>query len=61
MAVVGEPSVKHLVLEMLCNLTAHADGAERQVAAGQSLRHRDEIGYDVPVVHGKPLAGAAET
>ena len=60
MAVVGEAAVEHLVPKMIRDRPAHADGAERHVRARQPLRHRQDVGHDVPVIDRKPLAGAAE-
>src|SRR5712692_1981579 len=45
---------------MLRNVVAHAHGAERQVAARQSLRHADEVGYNLPMIHRKPLTGPSK-
>ena len=60
MAVVGEPAVEHVVLEVIGNRAAHADGAELHVRARQALRHRDDVGHHLPVIDREPLAGAAE-
>jgi hypothetical protein len=61
MAVVGEATVEHLVLEVLRDVMAHADRPKRQIARGEALGHRNEVRHDLPVVDGEPLAGAAET
>ena len=60
MAVVGQPAVENFVLEMLRDVMAHADRAQRQVAGSESLGHADQVGNDFPVIDGEPFARAAE-
>ena len=60
MAVVGEAAVEHLVLEVIGDLAADADGAKRDIRARQSLRHDEDVRHDLPVIDGEPLAGPAE-
>ena len=60
MAAVGQPAVEHLRLELLGDVVAHGDGAERQVRAGQALGHRHQVGHDAPVVDGEPAPGPPE-
>src|SRR5215813_9745910 len=60
MAVVGQASVEDLVLKMLCDVMPHANCAEWQVAAGQTLRHADQVGDNLPVIDGEPLTCAAK-
>mmetsp|Transcript_40737 Transcript_40737/g.102554 ORF Transcript_40737/g.102554 Transcript_40737/m.102554 type:complete len:364 (+) Transcript_40737:190-1281(+) len=43
-----------------CHLGADRDGAQGQVRGREALCHRDQIGHNVPVIHGKPLACAAQ-
>src|SRR5205085_9113399 len=38
----------------------HADGTQRNIAAGEALGQRDQVGNDAPVVDCKPAARAAE-
>ena len=61
MAVVGQAGRKDAVLEPVGDLAAHADGAHRHVRARQTLGHRDDVGHDVPVIDGEPLARPAES
>ena len=60
MAVVGQASVENFVLKMLRDVMAHADRAQREIAGSQSLGHAEQIGNNLPVIDGEPLAGAAE-
>ena len=60
MAAIGEPARKWLVLERVGDRLADADRAELYVGARESLRHRDHVGHDAPVLDRKPLAGPAE-
>ena len=60
MAVIGQTSREHFVLETVGDPSPHANRAERHVRARQSLRHRHQIGHDVPMIHGEPFARAAE-
>ena len=57
---VGQAAVEHPVVELLGEAVAHRHRAERQVARGQALGHRHEVGGDVPVVHREPAARPAE-
>ena len=59
MRVVGQPAPEHVLVEVLGHVRREADGAERRVRGRQPLRRRDDVGHDVPVVHGEPLARAA--
>ena len=58
-AVIGEAAGTR-VAEMSAIVRRMPDRAERHVGARQSLGHRHQIGHDVPVVDGEPLAGATE-
>ena len=60
MAVVSQPSIKHLVLKMLRDVMPHANRSQRQIAGRQSLRHAKQIGNHLPVIDRKPRAGASE-
>ena len=59
-AVVGETAEEHALVEVVGNRPPHPDGAELHVRARQALRHRHDVGHDVPVVDGEPAAGAPE-
>ena len=59
-AVVGEPAIEHVLLEVRGDLRPHPDGAERNVAAGQPFGHGDQVGDDLPMVDRKPRTRAAE-
>ena len=59
-AAVGQPAVEHLGLELLGDLVAHRDRAERQVRAGQALGHRHQVRRHVPVVDREPAPGPPE-
>src|SRR5258708_10206239 len=45
---------------MLRDVMTHAPRSERKIAGGQSLSHRDQVRDNLPVIDGKPRAGAAE-
>src|SRR2546427_12266207 len=61
MAVIGEPAIEDAVLEVLRDLRAYSNRAERDVTARQTLCHRDDVGHDIPMVDGKPLTGPAKS
>src|SRR5215207_8128454 len=61
MTVVCQPTVKHVLLKMIRNLASHTDCAELHVSTRQTLRHRDQIRDDVPVIDREPLSGTTET
>ena len=59
MAVVGEATDEAGRLEhSLLNRRADEDGAERNVATRESLRGRDEVGCEVPMLGCEPRSGA---
>ena len=58
--VVGQPAVKDVLLEVVRDFGAYPDRSKRDVAAGQPLRHGDDVGDDLPMVDGKPLAGSTK-
>ena len=57
---VRESTGIELVLEVVRQLLAHADTAERDVAGVHAFREADYVGFDVVVLVGEPLTGAAE-
>src|SRR2546430_7298382 len=57
----GEPAIEDAVLEVLRDLRAYSNRAERDVTARQTLCHRDDVGHDIPMVDGKPLTGPAKS
>src|SRR5690242_10054244 len=61
MTIVSKTTEEDVVLEVIGNLTSHAHCAECYIRARQSLRHRDQIRHDFPVVDREPLASASET
>src|SRR3954453_9566677 len=60
MAAVGEPAGEILVADPRSEVLAERHGAERHIAGVDALRHRDDVGNDVPVVDAEPLARAPE-
>ena len=60
MAVVSESSIKHIRLEVLRQRPPQSNGAKRHIRARQPLRHRQNVGDDVPMIDREPFAGAAE-
>src|SRR5438132_6111655 len=58
--VVGQPAIEDVLLEVIRDLRAHPDRAERDVAARQPLRHGDDVGDHLPMVDGEPLARPTE-
>ncbi len=60
MAAVGQPAVEHLRVEGLGDVVAHGHRAEREVAGGEPLGHRQQVGHDAPVIDGEPAAGPPE-
>ena len=60
MAAVGQPAGEELVAQPLGDRLGDDHRAERDVARVDPLRHREDVGDDVPVVAREPLAGAAE-
>src|SRR5207245_6281371 len=56
----GQPAVKDVLLEVIRDFGAYPDRSKRDVAAGQPLRHGDDVGDDLPMVDGKPLAGSTK-
>jgi hypothetical protein len=60
-AAVGETARKHLVLKEISDLPPHPDRAEWDIRARDPLRHRHDVGNDVPVVDGKPFTGPPES
>ena len=60
MAGVGEPAREELVAHLVDDLAAGDHRAERHVAGVDPLRDAEDVGDDVPVLAGEPLAGAAE-
>ena len=58
--VVRQPAGERPVGEDVRDRAAHHDRAERQVGRRQALRHRQQVGHDVPVVDREPAAGAPE-
>ena len=58
---VGEAAVEHHRIELLGDVPAHGDGAQRQVRGGQALGHGHQVGDGVPVLDREPPAGAPET
>src|SRR5579885_1429430 len=47
--------------DFLINISAHEDGAGRDEAARERLRHADDVRLDAPMLEGEPLARASET
>src|SRR4029077_19984858 len=60
MTVVSKSSIEHLVVEMLSNMSPHADSAQWDVTRSKSLRHANQIGNNLPVIDRKPLTGASK-
>src|SRR6185503_20525390 len=60
MTVVSKSAEEDILFKVILDLPTHAYRAKRHVRACQSLRHRDQIGHDFPVVDREPLAGATE-
>ncbi len=62
MAAGGEPVEERTAgaLERGVDVVADADSGQRQVAAGDPLRHADQVGNDVPVLHPEHPTGATE-
>ena len=60
MAGVGEPAREEPVAHLIDDLAAGDHRAERDVAGVDPLRDAEDVGDDVPVLAGEPLAGAAE-
>src|SRR6266852_2364451 len=58
--VVGQAAIEDVLLEVASDFRAHADGAKWDVAAGESLRHGDDVRDHLPMVDCKPLAGPTE-
>ena len=52
---------KKLFFEPVTDMFADNSSAQRQVTAGQSFGHRHDVGHHIPVIHGKPFAGPAES
>jgi len=50
----------HAVEHGVHHRLAHRDRTDRDVAAGQCLRHADHVGFHAPVLDGEKLAGAPE-
>src|SRR6202050_4921388 len=59
--VISKSSVEHFVLKVLRDAMPHAHSPQRQVTGGQSPRHAQEIGYNLPVIPSEPRAGSSET
>lgn len=60
MAVVGESGTKHLLGEVIRNVTSHAKSSEWHIGTRETLCHGDHVGDYTPVIHGEPLPGSAE-
>ena len=56
--VVGEPAGEDVLAEVIGDLVVDRHHAERQVARGEALRHRADVGHDVAVLEREELAGA---
>jgi hypothetical protein len=59
--IVSKTTEEDVVLEMIGNLTSHANRAECYIRARESFRHRDQIRHNFPVVDREPFASAPET
>src|ERR1044072_443110 len=59
--VVSETTKEDVVLEVIGNLSSHADCTESNISARQSLRHREQIRHNFRVVDREPHARASET
>ena len=59
-AAVREAARKHLVVEEIRDLPPNPDGAERDIRARNPLRHRHDVGNDLPVIDGEPLARSSK-
>ena len=46
-------------LESFDNARRNKNGAERRVAAGNSLPHQDDVGLNIPMLNGERFSGAA--
>ena len=57
---VGEPAGEEAVAQLVGDRLGDDHRPERDVARVDPLRDREDVGDDVPVVAGEPLAGAAE-
>src|SRR6185436_19004600 len=60
-AVICQTTVEHVLLKMICDVSSHSNGAELNIGTRQTLSHRDQIGFDVPVVNGEPCSGSSKT
>src|SRR6476469_5813534 len=58
MPAVSKPACEELVAYPRGERLPDRHRSERHVAGVDALRHRDDVGYDVPVVDGEPLARA---
>ena len=58
--VIGEAPSEHPIAEMVGNWLSQPHRAERHVSARETLGHGQQIGNDMPVIDGEPLAGATE-
>src|SRR5256885_1174449 len=61
MRIVSQTTIKDLVLKVLSDVMSHANCAQGQITRSKSLCHRDQVRHNMPVIDGKPFAGAAET
>ena len=57
--VIGQASREHVTIKEVGNLLTDDHCAKRNVTGGNSLRGRDDVGRDIPIIHGKPFAGAS--
>ncbi len=57
---VRQAAVENSVFVVVGDLVADGNRTQRHVGRGEALRHRDEIGHDLPVIHREPLARAPQ-
>src|SRR4029077_5989056 len=60
MTVVSKSSIEHFVVEVLRDMSPHANSAERKITRGKSLSHANQVRNDLPMIDGKPLTRAAK-
>ena len=61
MTVVSQTTVKDILFKVVRDPASHAHSAKLHVRARQSLRHRDQIRNDFPVIDREPFSSATKT